>query len=561
MSNIAVVTTFPNDSWNVYAKSMLESFVKNWPEDVPIMVQLDNSDLKNEVSKILRPEDGLACGWKQDHVDFVNRNRQFDEPNNYRKQVTRFCHKVFAIYDAYQALKQAREAGAEVPRYFIWMDADVITSNPVSLEDLKKCLPKDGDSVSYLGRKEWPHSECGWLAFDFENEGGMFIDVWHGMYVSDAILKLSETHDSWVFDHIRMSKDAPKCTNLTEDKPGMDIWPYSPMGAWSTHYKGPVAKDNLVPKQQRSSNPNSNVNIVTKNSIPDSEIQDHVRENQRLIKNWVSECTRTNEQIVVVSAGPQLMAEDVLNDYNSGRKIIAVKHALKPLKEAGIKPWACILLDPRPHVANFVDDPDTDVIWFVASQVNPEVTEKLLDAGCTVWGYHASVGAGEHTLTSKQPGAVIGGGSATATRGLFLLKHLGFHRIKLYGYDLCVPDKPDLNATDEHGQPKYLEMSVGWNNPLSNLKKCFWTEPQLIAQFEEMNDIIQKDIFELQAHGDGIIAFVLKGKRRGEFRASQLRSKMPKPLSYRKLLKCSHNSQFNRKLKKMMMRLTMQRSI
>lgn len=282
----------------------------------------------------------------------------------------------------------------------------------------------------------------------------------------------------------------------------------------------------------------NNIMINTKNSIPDSEIQSHVSDNQRLIKNWVRKCTDNDEQIVVVSAGPQLMAEDVLEDYDAGKKIIAVKHALGPLKAAGIKPWACILLDPRPHVYDFVSDPDKDIIWFVASQVNPKVTMKLLAMGCTVWGYHASVGAGEHELTAIQPQSVIGGGSATATRGLFLLKHLGFKRIKLFGYDLCLPDKPDLNAVDESGQPKYLEMSVGWNNPLSNLKKCFWTEPQLIAQFEEMQHLIQNETFELEAHGDGIIPFILKARRGGELRAKKLQAKMSKPVSYRKLLKC-----------------------
>lgn len=552
--SIAVITTFPNSAWNIYAKDMIESFVQFWPSEVPLLIQLDDDQLRKEVQSLIRLQDAIACGWKEDHAQFVTRNAKFDDPDNYRKQVTRFSHKVFSIHDAYEAYKEAKQAGADIPRYFIWLDADVITSSPVTIDDLNRCLPFEGDSIAYLGRKDWPHSECGWLAFDLSLEGGLFIDVWHGLYVSDQVLKLEETHDSWVFDHIRLSKDSPKCTNLTEGKPGMDIWPYSPMGKWSTHHKGPVAKNNLKPMKLQGG---SGVTIVTKNSIPNEEIQNHVRDNQRLIKNWISECTKTDEQIVVVSAGPQLMAEDVLGDYNDGKKIVAVKHALGPLKEVGIKPWACILLDPRPHVANFVDNPDTDIIWFVASQVNPEVTMKLLDAGCNVWGYHASVGAGEHELTAKQSHAVIGGGSATATRGLFVLKHLGFTKIKLYGYDLCLPNKPDLGATDEKGQPKFLEISVGWNNPLSNLKKCFWTEPQLVAQFEEMNDLIQRGVFEFESHGEGIVPFILKGKQRGDFRAAQLKAKMPRPVSYRKLLKCQMTFNISHNLKKMMRLLMM----
>lgn len=531
----AVITTFGNHHFEVYAKRMIESFVQNWPQDIPLLVQLDDDLLAEKIGKMIRPQDAVAVGWTKDHLDFVTRNKGKDDPTNYRYQPVRFCHKVFAIERAYEAVKKQKETNSEIPRYLIWMDADVIANRPVSLEDIKECLPKEGDAASYLGRKDWPNSECGWIAFDLENRGGEVIDVWKALYTSDEVLKLKETHDSWAFDHIRNSTGAPPMTNLTEDKPGMDIWQHSPMGKWSTHHKGPVAKNVLAQPVQRT----GNIMIQTRNSIPDENIREHIKQNQVLIKNWVRECLKTDEEIVVVSAGPQMAAEDVLEDYHAGKKIVAVKHAIDPLKRAGIKPWACILLDPRPHVYDFVQNPDTEVLWFVASQVDPKVTSHLLAMGCTVWGYHASVGAGEGELTSKQPQAIINGGSATATRGLFLLKQLGFVNFKLYGYDLCYPDKVDLTAVDKEGQPKFIELSVGWNNPLANIKKCFWTEPQLIAQFEEINSIIQSNTFNLSAYGDGIVPFLLKSKRLGELRAAQLKASISdgKPLSHDCLLK------------------------
>jgi len=520
--------------FEVYAKDMLKSFVQYWPAEIPLLVQLDDDLVLEAVRKILRPSDAAAVGWTQDHADFVARNKEKDHPHDYRKQCVRFCHKVFALHRALGAVKDERKMPeGKPPRYLIWMDADTITNRPVTIEDIKQCLPKEGEAVSYMGRKDWPHSECGWLAFDLENEGDIWIDVWHGLYVSDEVLKLSETHDSWVFDHIRQSKESPRATNLTEGQPGMDIWPHSPMGKWSSHKKGPVAKG--LPTQKIPMG-TSNVVIKTKNAVPDEKIRSHIQENQTLIKNWIRECTKTDEQIVVVSAGPQMVAEDVFEDYKAGKKIVAVKHALDRLKAADITPWACILLDPRPHVYDFVKDPDPNIIWFVASQVDPKVVMKLLAHGCEVWGYHAAVGAGEESLTQLQPDSIISGGSATATRGLFALKHLGFYRFKLFGYDLCFPDKVDLNAKDEHGQPRYLEMSVGWNDPLSAMKKCFWSEPQLIAQFEEFNNLIQGGDFEFEAVGDGIIPFVLKAKNRGELRRAKLKAKMSTPVSYKKLL-------------------------
>jgi hypothetical protein len=531
-NDVAVISTFGNQHWNVYAKEMVQSFVANWPSEIPLLIALDDDLLVQDVDKCLRPQDAMAPGWEADHKAFVERNKDKDHPTNYRKQAVRFCHKVFAINRAYKAIQAAKANNEPVARYLVWLDADVITNRPVTMDEIRECLPKEGDAVAYLGRKDWPHSECGWLAFDLDNGGELVIETMVAEYTNDRVFNHKEWHDSWIWDDVHKVMQTP-WTNLTEGKPGMDIWPQSPMGKWSTHHKGPVAKSKMEQPLRPMSG--SNVVIQTKNAIPDTEIQTHIKENQALIKDWIVPCVDTDEEIVVVSAGPQMIAEDVLPDYQAGKKIIAVKHAMGRLKDCGIKPWACILLDPRPHVINFVTDPDPDVLWFVASQVDPKVTMKLLANGCKVWGYHAAVGAGESELTNLQANSVISGGSATATRGLFVLRHLGFKNIKLFGYDLCFPDKPDLNVKDDLGQPKYLEMSIGWNHPLASAKKHFYSEPQLIAQFEEFNALIQDSKFNFEAVGDGMVPFILKHKKLGDLRTDKLKVKIePKP--YEELL-------------------------
>ncbi len=552
MSNIAVITTFPNNMWDVYAKRMVESYVKYWPKDIPLMVQLDDIMLADQLDRMLPPEYGITPTRSAEHQAFIERNQDKDHPTDYRKQAVRFCHKVFAIHKTLEAVNAAKAAGAtDTPRYLIWMDADVITTKPVTIEDIQKCLPKEGNAVAYLGRKDWDHSECGWLAFDLENSGGLVISDIYNRYCADTIFKMEQWHDSWVWDKVRglltLNNQAGRWTNLTEGKPGTEIWQQSPMAEWSTHYKGPVAKQQLYqqPKEQVMRSPNgSNFVIQTKNAIPAEKIREHIVRNQELITNWIRECLPVDEPINVVSAGPMMIPEDI----KTKGKIVAVKHALKPLREAGIKPWACILLDPRPHVADFVTDADKDVIWFVASQVNPAVTEALLAQGCTIWGYHASVGADEAQLTSKQPYAVVNGGSATATRGLFMLYHLGFRNFNLYGYDLCYPDKPNLDARDDIGQPKYMEFSLTARDPYINFKKSYYSEPQLIAQYEEMNEIIKIGKLNLKAYGEGMIPFITKCKELTDLRKGKINAIIPKT-SYRQLLwKETKSSQAWRKM-------------
>lgn len=540
MNKIAVISTFSNDHWKPYAKQMVQSFVANWPDEIPLIINLDNNELQENVRKFLRPQDAIGCGWTKEHKDFVARNQHKDDPTNYRFQATRFCHKVFAIHTAYQVLKGTPEE----PRYLIWMDADVHTTRKVTLEDIKQCLPKEGDAVAYLGRKDWPHSECGWLAFDLENGGDDLITEVTHQYLSDTVFKMDEWHDSWVWDAYMRRDSQYSCTNLTPNAIGMEVWQQSPMGKWSIHYKGPVAKQKLTgqqPQPQKAMQPNmGNIQINTRNSRPNEEIQANITRNQTLIKNWVKPCVATGEEIVMVSAGPMLplYMHEIEEAARKGKKIVAVKHALTLLKKAGIKPWACILLDPRPHVADFVGDADPDILWFVASQVEPVATMELLARGCNVWGYHASVNAGEAELIKQQPGAIIDGGSATATRGLFLLHHLGFSNFTLYGYDLCEFDNVDWNAKTPDGQPKYLPVTVDTLTPVGVIKRSFVTEPQFIAQYQEVEQIINYGKIKLNATGDGMIPFLLRTRRLADLHRERLRGKImgKNPPTYMEML-------------------------
>lgn len=532
----AVVTTFPDNCFDVYGKRMLQAFTQFWPAEIPLMICLDDDLLLPNVKKWGRPQDGIAIGWGPEHAEFVERNKGKDDAQDYRQQPVRFCHKVFAIARAYNATLMQKKSGEVAPRFLIWMDADVITSRKVSLDEILPCLPKPGDAVATLQRKDWPHSECGWMAFDLENKGGDIILELFKAYVSDDIMKQEQKHDSWMFDII-VKNLGISVTNLCPEAPGLDVWPLSPMGKWSRHYKGPLAKQELMSLPKMPIVNAGNISIQTVNSIPHEEIQAHIRENQKLIKNWIRPCKGNEESIAIVSGGPMLIAEDLRRET---AKIVAVKHAIEPLKMAGIKPWACILLDPRPHVNDFVQDPDPEIIWLVASQVEPTVTMRLLAAGCRVWGYHASVNAGEGELIRQQSYAIVGGGSATATRGIFVLNHLGFKKFRLYGYDLCLPDKPDFSARDERGQQKYIDISIAFTDRHLTRKRHFYTEPQYIAQYEEMNDIIRAGKFELEAFGDGIVPFLVNSKKASDLRNKEIAAKMltGKPPHYEDLLSC-----------------------
>lgn len=232
-----LVTTFPNNAWEVYARECLQALAKYLLENVKIIACLDDAALEDATRVILRKGDAVHCGWAHEHQAFVARNKDKDHKTDYHKQAVRFCHKFFMLKKVLaemDALKEGR------PEYLIWWDADAIIRRPVTGEDMRAILPRAGEAASTLGRKNWDHSECGFIGFNLAEEGaGAIIDFVYGYYVQDFVFSLPQWHDSYIFDVARQDF---KCRNISEDIPGNNVWAATALGKFSEHRKGQEAK-------------------------------------------------------------------------------------------------------------------------------------------------------------------------------------------------------------------------------------------------------------------------------------------------------------------------------
>lgn len=508
---ICVVTTFPNKHWDNYAARMMESFCRNWPEDVRLWLQLDEDDARSkdviaQLSKgyqehfTTRQLDGFTSEYEQEFRDFKDRHKGTNWGKDYRKQYVRFAHKVFAQWKCY---KESVAAGLD---YLVWLDADIITNKRVTWDAIKAWLP-NGEPLAYLGRKDWPHSETGFIVWNLKNEeSGKILKKMLDYYLDDSLLKEKQQDDAWAFDLAREGKGK----NLTDGLPGMDIFDVSPLAAFMTHYKG-NRKAEIAGKPQNQAVNVNNLDIKTKNCLDHETILKNITQNMQALppEAWLQQVRPHGEELVIVSAGPSLSPDQIMPFYKRGVKILAVKHAMNTLLSANIVPWGCMLLDPRAHVSGFVENPHPDVNYFVSSMVNPEVVKNLQKFRCKVYGYHAYVGAGEEKMLPKGHN-LIQGGSATATRGISLMDFLGFRKMHLFAYDCCYLEKPDMTMLDAKGRSKYLEIALsanGWAGKPQN--RTFWTEGQFLAQVDEMRKVyLQTPGLELTIHGEGIVPWM-----------------------------------------------------
>jgi hypothetical protein len=112
MNKYVLVTSFNEDGYEKYGRRMLESVARYWSEDIDIRVWYHDFDLLEQ--------DGLP---EADHISYHNlndvsemvlfRNRMEDyEPPNWRMDVVKFCHKVYAITQTCRSLVSDPEESA-----------------------------------------------------------------------------------------------------------------------------------------------------------------------------------------------------------------------------------------------------------------------------------------------------------------------------------------------------------------------------------------------------------------------------------------------------------------
>ena len=311
---------------------------------------------------------------------------------------------------------------------------------------------------------------------------------------------------------------------------------------------GTTVKD--IPSQLKS------VPIVVhpRDCVPKDYIKNNIKSNMTLIdpKKWVTKHMAHQEKAILVSAGPYLDygALKMFIKDNPDAKLLTVKHAYPHLIANGIKPWGCVILDPRPITGvsthNVVRkdlfknlDPDTN--FFVASMTDPSVTNFFISKECKIWGWHAFTdslreedeqGTQIQNQQVKVPddlgipkgATMITGGTCAAMRGIGILHTMGFRNIDLFGFDSCRDEPSKEEMTEVTGdieggevpKPKYIEVSVD--------EKKYWTTGELLAMAQDCEKVFQDEGLEgvLTFHGkDTMVADLWdiqqKKKTRPEF--------------------------------------------
>jgi len=553
---VRFVTSFSADGFERYARKMLFSVIENWKDDLKLIAYYH--DFTDDLVEQLPKSDKIEYR-NLDNIQDMKNYKQFMKlhdgteggkiPYNWRMDAIKWCNKVYALTDLSLEIGEQEARGG----WLIWLDADTVTTKPLSKERVLR-LFKKGAELVHLGRKDIDYSETSFIAFnlDYQSPHYLLADL-RGCYDIGEVTAYREWHDGFIFERLLKIYVAHglRVQNLSQGAEGLAAFAQSPLSQYMIHYKGNL-KNNVEEEEEVTIIPAQTSAVDTldktlprkvpiivkpKDSVPKETIVNNINENLKILDKWdmVRSCNINDEHAIIVSGGPSLdIGKLKYTARKTKGKIICVKHSYPTLLRAGIKPWACVILDPRPVEgtsthgivrSTLFDKVDPSTKFFVASMTDPSVTKLLKEKTDNIYGWHAFSQAIKDSIKTKEDGdalkANIGedatfvtGGTCAAMRAIGMMHIFGFRNFHLFGFDCCMEGElsaEELSRTMEDGKKKYMRVETNGYE--------FWTTGELLAMAQDCEKLFNnKDIeMNINVYGEGtLVSEVFKNSLRSQ---------------------------------------------
>lgn len=204
--------------------------------------------------------------------------------------------------------------------------------------------------------------------------------------------------------------------------------------------------------------------------------------------------------VCIVGGGPSVrgLLPELKARRKNGYAIWALNGSARWLMDNGIVPDAHWLLDARPENVVFVERPHPQTSYFVASQCDPSVFDRL--GGFDITLYHAE-GCKQFVPVDT---TLVGGGTTVGLKAMAGAYMLGHMRIHLYGFD------SSYSADDHHAYPQQMNDSETLLEPQIGPCKFMasgWMLQQAIEFQDAANSLVDIGV-DVLVHGDGLLPHI-----------------------------------------------------
>lgn len=238
---IAVFSTCHKKGFETFGREFITSFFDYMPNDIHFHVFSEDWEIDFEHENFFLHNIEDVEKWKNFKLKYpdqagVVQKEDGKQIYNYRYNALGFSAKVFPL-----------ETLAKMDYdWIISLDCDVKFHKFLPKEVLEGHLPPGATAV-YLGRKDYAHSETGFVAYNMNRNAGRMINRMINLYETGEVFKLEGWTDSYVFDHVKdlfesVKTDYYRFYNISKEIEGLHVWPKTWLAEYMDHLKGPAAK-------------------------------------------------------------------------------------------------------------------------------------------------------------------------------------------------------------------------------------------------------------------------------------------------------------------------------
>jgi len=189
--------------------------------------------------------------------------------------------------------------------------------------------------------------------------------------------------------------------------------------------------------------------------IPEWLRNEQVKASIKRIQHRIQPGPLCKDQIALVGFGPSL--NDTYEQIKNFKYIMTCSGSHKFLIDKGFKPsdftkWRHIDVDPRPHKAKLIGQPQHGIEYLIASACSQAVFDLLEGYDVKLW--HIFQTDEESARILPRGEYAITGGCSVGLRMLTIARFLGFTNLHIFGLDGNESDKYGKHASEHPMQPK-----------------------------------------------------------------------------------------------------------
>ena len=188
-------------------------------------------------------------------------------------------------------------------------------------------------------------------------------------------------------------------------------------------------------------------------NVTRENVLNNMRENVKLDLPWFSGFGEQKGSCVIVCGGPSMKdhVQQIKDHKRRGSRIVSVNNALDFLVGHNIMPDIHVMMDARPDNITFLANAPKGVRYFMASQCDPSLFERLEDHNVVVWHNGAGDLDEQWEIVNRddKPAILVPGGGTVGLRALWLAHFSGYRSLHVYGMDSSYAD----NGHHAYAQP------------------------------------------------------------------------------------------------------------